>query len=338
MVNVVEPQQLRSELKEGVVRPVYLLAGADGFRAEATARWLRERAVDAQMGDFNSENLWADERSPAQIAEAACAYPMFGGRRFLWVRHAEKLPAGAALEPLLRYLARPSESTVLVLTAAKLDKRLRLTSACAEHGRVVEFSPLRGADLAAQVRRQASAHGVDLDAEAGRALVELVGDDLAEIDTELAKLALAGAEGQRLRADDVRRLVAASRDVDGFELADRLDASEPRPLLHAWVEMRRRGVDPFGNAAVLMWRLRQLVQLAAALDEGLDPREAGTRAGLAPWQVGRLIPLVDQQVRPSLQTALEAFRRADRLAKSSSLGAGPAYDLALLRWAAGATA
>jgi DNA polymerase-3 subunit delta len=330
---VLDPDQLRGELKEGTIHPVYLLAGADGFRAERTARWLREKVVDPAMGGLNAESIWADERTPAQIVESSAAYPMFGGRRFLWVRHAEKIPTGAAVEPLLRYLERPAESTVLVLTASKLDKRLKLTAACAHRGRVVDFGPLQGVAQRAQVRRQAREQGFDLDARAIEALLELVGEDLAEIDGELGKLALLLDEGAgAVDEATVREMVARSRDIDAFELADSLDPRHPETALRRWFDLRQRGGDVMGAAAILAWRLRQLAQLRAAMDDGLSASDAARQIGLSPWHSKRLTPLLANYSSQGLHKTLEAFRRADRRAKGLGIDAGAAYDLALLEW------
>lgn len=333
-VEVITPAQLRAELKGGAIARVYLLAGPDNFRSDRTARWLRDKALEGPMGELNAANAWADEVPPARIAQDASAYPMFGGQRFLWVRHAESLPTGDAIEPLLRYIRNPAESTVLVLTSSKLDKRIKLTGACAEHGRVVEFGALSAAELTTQISSQARAHELDLAPGAIQVLVDLVGEDLAEIEQELQKLALQGADGQ-ISADEVRTLVARSRFVDGFELADALDQRHPGPLLRAWTELRRRGMDPFGSAAILGWRIRQLVLLQELVSEGHEPRDAAQLAGLPPWQARKLIPLVESHTAASLQKTLEGFVLADRRAKSSSLGPGISYDLAILGWAAG---
>lgn len=330
---VLDPDQLRGELKEGNIHPVYLLAGTDAFRSERTARWLREKVVDPAMGGLNAESMWADERSPAQIVESAAAYPMFGGRRFLWVRHAEKVPTGAAVEPLLRYLERPAESTVLVLTASKLDKRLKLTAACAQRGRVVDFGPLHGSAQRSQVLRQAREHGIVLDARAAEALLELVGDDLAEIEAELAKLALLlDDDAGSIDESTVREMVGRSRDIDAFELADALDPRHPERALERWFDLRQRGGDVMGAAAILAWRLRQLAQLRAAMDDGLSAADAARQLGLSPWQTKRLNPLLNNYSTKGLQKTLEAFRRADRRAKGLGIDAGTAYDLALLEW------
>ncbi len=339
MAKVLDPAGLRSELRQNVIAPAYLLAGPDGHRSERTARWLRDKVVDAAMGGLNSESVWADETTPGKIAEAASAFPMFGGRRFLWVRHAEALPAGSAVEPLLRYLENPSDSTILVLTSQKLDKRLKLTTAFQRHGRVVEFARLTGRDLHDQIARQAQAHGLQLARDAVAVIMDLVGEDLAEIDQELAKLALQpdAADGT-LDAAHVRELVGRSRDVDAFELADALDPTQAIHFVHGWTEQRRRGGDVFGAAAILGWRIRQLSTLRAALDAGMDAREAGSAAGLAPFQQRRAIPLARNHSPAHLQKTLEVFRRADRQAKSSSLGAELAFDLAVLRWAVGPSA
>jgi DNA polymerase-3 subunit delta len=335
-LTVLSPDQLRGELKQGDVARVYLLAGPDGFRMERTARWLREKALDGPMGELNTSNFWADEVQPAKIAQDAAAFPMFGGQRFVWVRHAESLPAGETLAPLLEYLARPVDSTVLVLTSSKLDKRLKLTAACADAGRVVEFAPLRAAEVPGQVAAQARALGLELAPDAVRTLVDLVGDDLAEIDQELQKLALQAEEGP-LGPTEVRTLVARSRSIDGFELANAMDQRNPRELVRAWTELRRRGTDPFGTAAILGWRLRQLVLLQELINQGHPARDAASLAGLPPWQAKHLIPMLESHSRHSLQRTLEGFVQADRRAKSSSLGAGLAYDMAILAWASGGT-
>lgn len=334
-VAVLDPEQLRRELKAGDVAPVYLLAGPDAFRAERAARWLRSRDLDPATADFNIQTLYADETGPATIAEAAAAYPMFGDVRFLWIRRAEALPTGAALEPLLAYLGNPSPRTRLVLTSSKLDKRLKLTAACASAGRVVSFSILTGSALVAQVRRQSREHGLELAPEAVEVLLDLVGDDLGEIDMELAKLALGAPETESpLGPEAIREYVGRSRDINAFALADELEPGRAVAALDLWFRMRNQGGDLVGCAAILGWRLRQLLQLRHALDGGVAPQEAGRALGLSPWQARHVLPLAAASSAAHLEDALAAWRLADRRAKSSRLGADLAYDLAILRWAA----
>jgi DNA polymerase-3 subunit delta len=330
----VNPEDLLASLKAGESRPVYLLAGPDSHRMEKTARWLRERSVDAEGRDFNCETLYGDECKPGQIVEKARAYPMFGSTRFVWVRRAEALPTGRDIEPLLAYLQAPVESTVLLFSSNKLDKRLKLTALCAETGWVVEFAALSGAALVRQLQRQSKSHGLRLMAEGAQLLVELVGEDLGELDNELAKLALQdAAEGRPLHGDEIRELVARSRDVDAFRLADSLDRRAPLAALLDWFQLRRGGGDVFGVAAILGWKLRQIALLRAGLDDGLPPESAAKMVGLAPWQMRRTMPLAQATTGLRAGAALSAWRTADRRAKSSSLGAGLAYDLAVLEWA-----
>ena len=52
-----------------------LLAGADGFRIERTARWLRDKALEGPMGELNTGSVWADEVPPARIAQSTGAIP-----------------------------------------------------------------------------------------------------------------------------------------------------------------------------------------------------------------------------------------------------------------------
>ncbi len=330
-LNVMEPEDLTAEFKRGEISPVYLLAGSDGFRSERTARWLAAKSVDAESADFNSQTIYADEASPAAMAEAASAYPMFGNQRFVWVRHAEQLPSGAAIEPLLRYLDNPAPSTVMVFTASKLDKRLKFTTGCAKHGRVVSFAPLAGGGLIAQLRRQAKECGLRITDDGLAQLTDLVGDDLGELHHELEKLALHAGE-ESLDGSQVHELVSRSRDIDAFALADRLDPRRPFPALDVWFDLRGRGGDAMGCAAILSWRLRQLAQLRGAIDANVPEPGLGKAVGMAPWQARRVLPLAKAHSTRRLGRALTAFRDADRLAKSSTLGV-EAFDLAMLDWA-----
>jgi DNA polymerase-3 subunit delta len=337
MVRVVTPEALMKELKGTAVAAVYLLAGPDAFRAERTARWLRRKVLEQDALDLNAEVFYAEDASPATIAHACATYPLLGERRFVWVRHAEALAAGAAVEPLLAYLRSPSPSTVLVISSAKLDLRLKLTLACAEQGRVVEFPTLALPALLVQAQRLAQERGVQLGPGAAETLVELVGEDLGELDNELAKLALLADAGV-LGAERIAELVARSRDLSAFALADQLDARDPLPALRTWLAVRSSGVDVIGTAAILGWKLRQLAQFRAALDAGLGEEAASRALGISPWQGRRLAQLARGVTLSQVERALACFRTADRRAKSSSMGEGMAYDLALLAWAAGGAA
>lgn len=333
-MRILSPDALLEAWKGGRLAPVYLLAGPDGFRAERSARWLRRKVLEDDAAGLNGEVFYAEDAAPGAVAQACASYPLFGGRRFVWLRHGEALPAGAAVEPLLRYLAAPSPSTVLVITSAKLDQRLKLTAACAESGSVVEFALLGGAALLAQVQRMAHEHGVRLQPGADATLIGLVGEDLGELDAELAKLALAVPVEGAIGAAEVEELVSRSRDVNAFALADQLDARNPRPALAAWLDLRATGGDPIGGAAIVAWKLRQLAQLRAAIESGLDEAAALRALGIPPWQGRRLGELARGTTLAALERALEQWRIADRRAKSSSLGDALAYDIALLDWAA----
>jgi DNA polymerase III delta subunit len=59
--------------------------------------------------------------------------------------------------------------------------------------------------------------------------------------------------------------------------------------------------------------------------------------GMSPWQANRLIPLMQSYSSHYLKRTLGDLLRAESRAKSTSIGAGLAYDLAILAWAEGAS-
>ena len=98
-----------------------------------------------------------------------------------WKKEDEEAIAGYARDPV--------QGAVLALVAGEL-KGSSLPAVCAKAGEVLAFEVPRPRDLPSWVRAQFERLGVQADGEAARALVEIVGDDVTALATEVEKLAV----------------------------------------------------------------------------------------------------------------------------------------------------
>src|SRR5260370_3430519 len=104
------------DLRRGVLQRWYYLHGEEDVLKEEAVRALVDRAVEAPMRDFNVDTRAAAELGPEELYALVNTQPMLAARRAVVLRGVEQLrKKSPAREELLRYLANPNPSTLLVL-------------------------------------------------------------------------------------------------------------------------------------------------------------------------------------------------------------------------------
>ena len=204
------------------LKPAYLLTGSDRPKIVRALRRLRDR-----IGDDATEHLNARDATAEDVIAACNSMGLFGGERLVIVEEAERWKA-ADVKEIVAYLATPAPATVLALVAEEIKADAALTKAVAKAGQVLAYEvPKR--KLPEWVAEQFGRYGAKADADACRALVEMVGDDLDELQSEVDKLATWAAgehdHAPRRRADGR----GARRDRDLLRSPTRGgDATSPR--------------------------------------------------------------------------------------------------------------
>jgi len=202
----------------------YLITGSDKPKVKRALRKLRDR-----VGEDATEHLSAHEASGEDVAAACNALGLFTVESRLVVVEAVERWKAPDLKAVQEYLKRPAPTTVLALVGdeVKRDSALAnsaLAKAVAKAGEVLSFDlPTRGrgskADLPKWVEQQFRDRGVQVDQGAARALVELVGDNAQELETEVDKLTT-WAAGEAIGEREVAELVPARAEAPPFDLTD----------------------------------------------------------------------------------------------------------------------
>jgi DNA polymerase-3 subunit delta len=191
----------------------------------------------------------------------------------------------ADVKAVAAYLADPNPDTVLALTG-ELKADSPLGKAVAKRGEVLVYDVSKRA-LPAWVREQFKRAGASADDDACRALIELVGDDLDALATEVEKLAT-WASGEPIGARDVALLVTAVAEVAPWELTDSWGRRDVGGVLTAFETLldrshraRRDEVARIaGSMAGHVARIRACQSLAS---EGVRPRDAAASLKLHPF-------------------------------------------------------
>jgi DNA polymerase-3 subunit delta len=198
-----KPDELAKEIRKGTIRSAYLLAGEEPLLRDDALACIRTAVLDGVAEDFNLDRLSGDTTSPAALQDSVRALPVMAARRLVILSAPERqLAAAKALMDSLADVVKDlctQEQTVLVVTAAKVDKRARWVRAFAKSAALVECDPPRkGRALTAFIKQEATRQALELEAGAAELLAERIGPQLMMLRHEIAKAALLAGEGEKV--------------------------------------------------------------------------------------------------------------------------------------------
>ena len=263
---------------------IYLVYGEEGFLRREFLR-----AVGQHLGLGESQSL-RFQRFPGDRLEealAACMTPTFDRRpRLVTVENPAALSGGVGEGELLEYLEDPSDISVLVCTAEKVDKRRKVFTRlrAASGARAVECQAPKGRELGLWIAGRIKRRGKKADAEAVRALASLE-IPLGVLDGELEKLVSYIGDRPRIEADDVVKIVSAPGESSIFSLVDAVGSEDPRTAVGVLGEILGGGADPLMVLGMVARQIRLIWQVRHELEEGKSPREIAGLLGQHPFVV-----------------------------------------------------
>jgi DNA polymerase III subunit delta len=254
------------------LEPVYLLAGSDRPKVRRALARLRARFAHDAV-----EVLSAVVASGADAVAACNALGLFGGSdRLVVVEEVERWKS-ADVSSLAGYLGDPAPGSVLALVAEDVRKDAPLAKLVAKRGSLLRYEVTKR-DLPRWVGDQFVRLGAQADANACRALIAVVGDDLTALAAEVEKLA-AWAAGDPIDQQAVEQLAVSHGDTPSFALSDAWGARDGSSLLRAGeLSLERSGDPPSARIArmvgVLVQHVGRVARAQRLAAQGVRPSDA----------------------------------------------------------------
>src|SRR3954447_1834722 len=248
----------------------------------------------------------------------------------------------------------PPETVLVLIGRGKVPARLAkaVEAAGGEHR---EYSAPKPWELPKWVRERASEEGLELDSDASKALVALVGQRQQRLARELEKLAIEVHPQTKLTAEDVQRLAAGEASTQGYEpagaplaagesstqgydLADALVARDMTATLRLAEDLVSRGEAPGRLLYAIVRRLRDVHRAAELLEAGLPEKQVAGEMKMPPWAAKRTLARAKKADRDQLARALCDFAKLEVELRgggdSQQLDEQTAFSLTLARAAA----
>jgi DNA polymerase-3 subunit delta len=277
---------------------------------------LRELALPGGGDGFNDEVFHGKSASAVRILDAARTLPMMAARRFVLVRGIDGL-SPSELDKLADYLPAPSPSTLRVMIADKLDGRARLAVRARKLGCLIEAGPLKPRDMGGFLQGEATRRGLKLSRDAGAALLDAVGTDLAALDDALERLSLYAGEGQRIELPAVEACVTKVRVETIWALVDAVSARDRKRALAAASSLLGDREPALRILTMVARQLRMVARMQAALARGLGPQDATREAGAPPFKAREMAAAARRFAAADLARAFAVLAETDLALKGS---------------------
>ena len=320
--------------------PLYLIAGTDQAKIDATRARLRARAE----GDGGAGALEVFEPSEGRggpdheaLLAAIPAMSLTETRRYLLADGVERW-RDRQLEPVVAALGSlPPDLTVVLIARAKAPAKL-LKAVKAGEGEIHEFEAPKAREMPRLLVADAKRLGYTLEPAAARILVERMGVSPVRLRNELERLALWAGEGGRVGAGDLEAMVSDTSEAAVWALSDALLERDPARASSLAERLISQGENVTGLIYGLASRLRKACAAAAQIEEGVPAKQIESSLGMHPYAAKQLVSRLGRTSLGDLREATIALADLEVWCRG---GADYGDELALtlaLRRAAGAAA
>ncbi len=292
--------------EEKPLSPVYLFAGDDIGKIDATLSRLRARA-ESEGGPGALESFGSDGAPDAEaLLGAIPAMSLTMTRRFLLADGVERWSAAQA-KPVAAALESLPPDLTIVLVAREGSPKPKAPKALVDAvakagGEVRRCDAPKARDLPSRLRRDAERRGFSLSQDAAALLVDRMGASTLRLQIELDRLALWAGEGGEVTVEDLEAMVADTSEEVMWTLSDAIVDRDRPVAAAAAARLSGQGESVTPLVYQMAKRLREARLALSGLEAGRTPRELEASLPMHPYAAKLLL----RRVKGASSTSLRA--------------------------------
>lgn len=328
-------------------RVYYIFHGEDDFQRAEAVKKLRAQMGDPQFADLNTTTLEGRSLSFGELQHHADAIPFLSDKRLVLVegllarldprrkQSEEGDEQEEELNPelkqqLVEYLPNLAPTTQLVFIENKKlaanNAVLKLAEKDKKNAQVKLFAPPAADALPDWVIDHAEKKGGMIDFSAANDLALFVGADLRALDSEIEKL-IVYKNGETIRREDVRAMVAPAQEQSIFELVDALGQKKTQRALELLHEQLRHNANEFYLLTMITRQYRLMLQVRDLTMRGMGADAIQKQLGLHPFVTKKMSEQARNYSVEQLERIMFQLLETDVSLKTSRLEPTLALDL-----------
>ena len=314
------------KIASGEIEPVYLLTGMEYHIFDSTIDRLK-KAIP--VPDDSSIIRFDLEETPIEVVlEEADTLPFLedykliiaGNASFLTAQEKGKEKVVHNLEVLESWLENPSPTATVVFIAPyeKLDARKRITKKMQKMITVIVANRLQGRDLTTWIQHEAKSNGTQISMETAGYLVEVNGDSLLPLASEIEKMALFLDGTGEITKDLITMLVPRSPEVDVFRLTDAYLSGNVADTVSIYHDLLRNGEEAIMLTSLISGQIRLMIHVQQLRKKGYQQHQIAKTLKVHPFRVKLVMENRALPHEARLLTILNKLATIDYKLKSTS--------------------
>jgi DNA polymerase-3 subunit delta len=257
---------------------IYVIAGKDESLVSSQCQELLDGLLEPSqraMGLFDAE---AASVSASDVLDELRTAPFLTDKRVVRIKGADDFISNN--RPLLeKYFDSPCPTGRLILTVKSWDSRTKLAKKLPTVGKLINAAPPSRKELPYRLMEYAAdAHDKKLSLTTAILLIELTGDELTRLYSEIDKLALYAGEQKIIAQRHVESLIGHNRLFSAFAVIDAIIAGNAGVAIE-----RLRGMfaadksTEYTVVGAFAYHLRKMFDAKILLDKGVQQRQIENR-------------------------------------------------------------
>jgi len=314
---------------------IYVIAGKEQSLLNAECEKLLDKLLPPQQRPVGLFKADADEVSAGQILDELRTAPFLTEKRVVQIKGADEF-VSENRELLEKYFDNPCPTGILILTVGSWPSQTKLAKKLTRVGELISVTQPKPRQLPPRLTQYArDAHDKKLAQDAAELLIELTGDSLPRLYSEIDKLALFANAKKVITVRDVESLIGHNRLFNAFAVIDAIIAGNVAQAVNRLRAMFAEDKSAeFKVVGAFAFHFRRMFNARVLLDKGIPPAEIVKRLRI--WSNRDLFFLQLRRVSlKQLGENLQQLAQTDYAIKTGRTKAKIAVEQLVLKLATG---
>jgi DNA polymerase-3 subunit delta len=253
-------------------KSIYVIAGKEESLVNQKCLEMLDELVEPSERATGLFNADPKEVEAADILDELRTAPFLSDKRVVVIKGADDF-ISQNRELLEKYFDNPCPTGILILTVNTWQGNTRLAKKLPNAGKLITVTPPKTWQLPGRLVKYATdAYSKRLSKDAAELLVELVGDDLVRLYSEVDKLALFADSEKTIAIEHVEKLIGHHRLYNAFAVIDKCLAGNAGAAVERLRNMfaSDRSTE-FTVVGAFAYHFRRMFNAKVLLDKGVRP-------------------------------------------------------------------
>lgn len=313
---------LKQKLKEKNISGAFLFYGEEEYTKDYYISELKGIVESAPAAELNFFAYDAPGNA-SEITDIIDAPPVMAEHKLIYLR---LMPSQLKDDDIKEYTEiinnLPDYCCLLMCCRAyELDEKqsfkgklAKLRDAAGKNGLVCEFKKPDTKNLKRWIERHFKSYGASFDPDAAERLIQLCGDDMYILASEIEKLCMSG---KKITAEAADRICCANESCQVYDLSKEISAGNVKAALKILELLEKQKTEPTLIFGLLTKHFTELALIKAGLDCSAPIPAIAQRCGIQEWLVRRQAAFLPKLSGEYLKKAAALCAEADARLKGS---------------------